>query len=547
MLMERASEFRRLRAPQEDAQKLIDPPWSALSEVVADNRQRLAQLDIDIQGRGASDLAATARHALIQQAAEYTRPYRDVADRLRNPSAGAPLVLSGHQPQLFHSGVWYKNFVLGGLARRLGGVGIHLLIDSDLCRSASIRVPTGPRERPSAQAVPYDEPAAEVPYEERQIRDAATLASFDQRVAALIQPLVREPLVQSLWALVKQRNPSQTNLGLRLAQARHALEQTWSNETLELPQSAVCQLPEFAWFVCHILAHLPRFWTAHNDALAAYRAAHRLRNRAQPVPDLAESDGWLEAPFWIWSAADPRRRPLFARQAADELQITDREAFMTALPLSADRDAAAAVDTLLELPSRRIKIRTRALATTLFARLMLSDVFLHGIGGAKYDQVTDEIARQFFGFELPQFATVSATLRLPISHEQTDPLQESQLRQQAREMRYHPERYVNVNGPLSPEDARAVAQLIKAKLHWIRTPKTRDNARERHVAITGANQALQSYLSSVRDNVERRCEELAERKRAGGILASREYSFCLHPREHFEQLLLDDPPLVPYS
>ena len=35
MLMERASEFRRLRAPQEDGQKLIDPPWSALSEVVA--------------------------------------------------------------------------------------------------------------------------------------------------------------------------------------------------------------------------------------------------------------------------------------------------------------------------------------------------------------------------------------------------------------------------------------------------------------------------------------------------------------------------------
>ncbi|HEY3392210.1 MAG TPA: hypothetical protein VGK58_05865 [Lacipirellulaceae bacterium] len=543
--MERASEFRRLRAPQEDGQKLIDPPWSALSEVVADNRQRLAQVDVDIQGRSAADLAATARHALIHQAANYTSLYRDVADRLRNPSAGAPLVLSGHQPQLFHAGVWYKNFVLGGLSRRLGGVGIHLLIDSDLCRSASIRVPTGPRERPRAQAVPYDEPAAEVPYEERQIRDEATLASFDKRVTAVIQPLVPEPLVRSLWPLVTQRNRAQTNLGLRLAQARHALEQTWSNHTLELPQSAVCQLPEFAWFVCHVLAHLPRFWTAHNDSLAAYRAAHRLRNRAQPVPDLTESDGWLEAPFWIWSASDPRRRPLFARQSADELQITDREAFRIALPLSADRGAAAAVEKLLELPARRIKIRTRALATTLFARLVLSDMFLHGIGGAKYDQVTDEIARQFFGFELPQFATVSATLRLPISHERMDALQESKLRQQAREMRYHPERYVTVNGPLPPEDARAVAQLIKAKLHWIRTPKTRDNARERHVAIAGANQALQPYLTKIRDHVERRREELAERKRAGGILASREYSFCLHPREHFEQLLLDDPPLVP--
>ena len=44
---------------------------------------------------------------------------------------------------------------------------------------------------------------------------------------------------------------------------------------------------------------------------------------------------------------------------------------------------------LAELSSRGIKLRTRALTTTLFARLVLSDMFLHGIGGAKYDQVTD--------------------------------------------------------------------------------------------------------------------------------------------------------------
>jgi hypothetical protein len=419
------------------------------------------------------------------------------------------------------------------------------LIDSDLCRSASIRVPTGPRERPRVEAVPYDEPAAEVPYEERPIRDEAALASFGQRVAELIRPFVREPLVRSLWPHAIERNPAQTNLGLRLAQARHALEQTWGNDTLELPQSAVCQLPEFAWFVCHVLAHLPRFWSAHNDALSAYRAAHRLRNRAQPVPDLTESDGWLEAPFWIWSTADPRRRPLFARQSADELQITDREAFAIALPLAADRDAAAAAEVLLHLPSRGVKIRTRALATTLFARLVLSDMFLHGIGGAKYDQVTDAIARQFFGFELPQFATVSATLRLAIAYEPGSPPQESQLRQQSRAMRYHPERFVNVNGTLPPEESPLVAQLIETKMRWVRTPKTRDNARERHAAITGANQALQPYLTKMRVNLERQREEMAERKRATGILASREYSFCLHPRDHFERLLLDDPPLVP--
>jgi hypothetical protein len=172
-------------------------------------------------------------------------------------------------------------------------------------------------------------------------------------------------------------------------------------------------------------------------------------------------------------------------------------------------------------------------------------MFLHGIGGAKYDQVTDDLARQFFGVELPQFATVSATLRLPIAHEDTNSAREIQLRQQAREILYHPEHFTSANGPLPADEITTVAAIVENKRRWVHTPKTRDNARERHRAIVAANHALQPYLTNLRSKVERQREELAERKRAGSILASREYSFCLHPRQHFEHLLLDEPPLVP--
>jgi hypothetical protein len=544
--MERASEFHRLRAPQEDGQKLIDPPWSTLPEVVARNRQRLAEADYDVQGRSLRELAESGRLALVKRAITYTSNYRDLSTRLKSLQfdSDTPFILSGHQPQLVHPGVWYKNFVLGGLARQLNGVGIHLLIDSDLCRSVSIRVPTGAADEPRVEAVPYDEPSAEVPYEERTIRDRATLASFADRALALIQPLVREPIVESMWPLMLERNAGQSNLGLRLAQGRHAYEARWHNDTLELPQSAVCQLSEFAWFVAHLLAHLPRFWSAHNDALAAYRRAHRMKNRAQPVPDLVESDGWLEAPFWIWSHDDPRRRPLFARQSAHEMVITDRRSRTFELSLTADGESAQAVEQLMELANRGIKIRTRALATTLFARLVLSDLFLHGIGGAKYDQVTDQIARQFFGFEPPEFATVSATLRLPIVHERVNAMQDRELARQSRELQFHPERFTNLNGVMSYQAETGVAQLIEEKRRWIELAKTPQNAQQRHVAIAATNEALQVHLRSVRSQLEQQREELARRKRANAILESREYSFCLYPRRHFEYLLLDDPVLA---
>ena len=546
MLMERASEFQKLRAPQENGEKLIDPSWQLLPEVVERNRRRLAEADYDVQGRSLGELSHSARQALVRQAIAYTSRYRNVPSRLDGvrSSVDAPFILSGHQPQLFHPGVWYKNFVLGGLARQLDGIGIHLLIDSDLCRSVSVRVPTGSVEEPRVEAVPYDAPSAEVPYEERAICDPAMFASFADRVVQWMEPLVRDPMVESMWPLTLERNSGQTNLGLRLAQGRHAYEATWPNDTLELPQSAVCQLTEFAWFVAHILAHLPRFWSAHNDALAAYRQAHRLRNRAQPVPDLAESNGWLEAPFWIWSGDDPRRRPLFARQTAHEMLISDRGLRTFTLALSADGEAQRAVEQLMELAASGIKIRTRALATTLFARLVLSDLFFHGIGGAKYDQVTDQIAQQFCGFEPPQFATVSATLRLPITYDRVNRMHGRDLNQQVRELRFHPERFVNLNGAPSIRESPGVAELIAEKRRWIELTKTPENAKRRHVAITMANEALQKHLAPLHCQLEAEREVIERRRRAHAILESREYSFCLFPRRHFEPLLLDDPPLL---
>src|SRR6478672_8817159 len=145
MLMERAREYRALRAPAGDAETLIDPPWDALPDTLARNQHDLTAVEYDVQGKSLADLSRSARSRLREAAICYTEQYRGVPERWRklHSNSAVPFILSGHQPELFHPGVWYKNFVLGALAQKLEGVGIHLLIDSDTCRTASIRVPTG--------------------------------------------------------------------------------------------------------------------------------------------------------------------------------------------------------------------------------------------------------------------------------------------------------------------------------------------------------------------------------------------------------------------
>ena len=53
-------------------------------------------------------------------------------------------------------------------------------------------------------------------------------------------------------------------------------------------------------------------------------------------------------------------------------------------------------------------------------RLFVGDVFIHGIGGAKYDRITDGLIRRYYQVEPSNMACVSATLLLDLPHDGAD-------------------------------------------------------------------------------------------------------------------------------
>lgn len=521
--------YRRYRAPREDRSALVEPPFEQVPALVAGNRQQRAAAHYDFHGKSLEELSRQARQELLAEARAWTARYRAVPAPADTPADC--LVLAGHQPHLFHPGVWFKNFALGHVARKQGATAINLVIDSDTMKSPSVLVPTGSVDRPAVVPVPLDQPGPPVPYEERRVLDRALFRSFSRRAAQALAPLVRDPLVCAYWTLVEERLRHTDNLGQCLAESRHQWEGQWGLATLEVPQSRVCSLPAFAWFAAHLLAELPRFVAIHNAALAEYRRIHRIRSTAHPVPALAIEDSWHEAPFWIWTAENPQRRRLYVRVERQSLTLSDRAGLEEVLPMPGG-ELGPAVQRLLDLSQRGIKLRSRALATTLFARLVLGDVFIHGIGGAKYDQVTDAIIARFFGIVPPAILVISATLQLPIARR---PVTQEDVRRvvlRLRELTWHPEKALRWDE--LPDRASAEA-LVAAKRRWIETPQTPDNARTRCREIRRINAALQAWLGSERQALEAQRAELAQALRAEAILGSREYCFCLYPAEVLRQ------------
>ncbi len=533
-----------LKTPPTSGARLIEPPLERVGELLAANRLGLEQGGCcDLQGLPLAELAAGARRQLVAAALEYSRSYRDLPDPPAEPAA---VLLAGHQPELFHPGVWLKNFVLGELARRHEGVAVNLVIDGDTIKSSSLRVPGGSASEPTVEGVPFDRPSAEIPFETRSIQDAELFASFGRRAAERIAPLVADPLVRDFWPLAIDVARRTSNLGQCLSQSRHQWEGRWGLTTLELPQSRLCCLEAFHRLTAHLLAHLPRFWDVYNTALAEYRREHGIRSHAHPAPELASEDSWLEAPYWIWADDNPLRRRAFVAQRGDELILTDREGLEIPLSLAPESDSDAGIEQLAALARRGIRLRSRALLTTLAARLLFGDLFLHGIGGAKYDRLTDTIIERFFCVQPPAYMVVSGTLHLPIAHERVTIADLRRAEQQLRELQFHPERFLADAGVRPTDrDGAATARLIEEKRHWIEQTVAPADARRRCRAIRRANESLQPRLAERRAELTARAESQARRLRAEAVLSSREYGFCLYPEKIFSGFLLEFPAAKP--
>jgi hypothetical protein len=526
----RRVEFRRFAAPGADRAALVDPPWEGVGGLIAANVQGKQQLAAcHVAGRTLADLAQEARADLLAAARRWTAVYRDVPPAAENPRG--PILLAGHQPELFHPGVWFKNFALGTLAQRHGATAVNLLIDSDTIKGASLPVPGGTVENPHREMIPLDCPQPAIPYEERQVVDEAEFADFGRRVAEQMAALVPRPLIADYWPMVLERRRQTDRLGYCLAQARHQLEGRWGLRTLEVPQSWVCESQPFRWFVVHLLAEAERFREVYNQAVGEYRRAHRIRSASHPVPDLARDGPWIELPLWIWTAQRPERRRLFVRREGGGLAVSDRRGLEFRVPWKQGGDAAAGVEALAESSRRGVRIRSRALGTTLWARLALGDLFLHGIGGAKYDQVTDRLIERFFGMEPAGILVLSATLYLPLAAPHGMAEQVRAIRRQLRDLVFHAELAIH------PPPSHEAGELLAAKRRWIDTPQTAENAYQRWRSLREINAALQPWVAGRRQRLLASLAAAEHALRAEKVLCWREYGFCLYPEKILQEFL----------
>lgn len=246
-----------------------------------------------------------------------------------------PVVMSGHQPVLWHAGILAKLLAIAELGRATGSATAWIIADMDEVDPTTVRVPQGRGQDAAARTVRIlqgDPPAPGVPS-----------AALEPR-----RPAPADPALPGLAQLLGAHADERT---LALQVGRAVIDLACERFGLDAPVVITCSqlVATDAWRTL-----LDAMQRDPAGCVAAFNRAAAAHPEARVRPLVAEG-GRLELPLW-------RVRPNQAR-----------------LPVFADE--------LVAVPEG--ELRPRALAMTAILRSALCDLFVHGTGGGLYDRVTE--------------------------------------------------------------------------------------------------------------------------------------------------------------
>lgn len=471
-----------------------------------------------------------ARRELLAVARDETGRGDDVSVLSADPAA--PVLVTGHQPELYHPGVWVKGFVVDAVCRAAGVVGVNLTVDADLA-SRVVDVPAFTSDgRWWRSRVILPGIRAGLPWSSQPPLDhAAWRALFDALRRSLV-PSLHGVLGDFVACALKARGVREARtLAESLLWARRA----WEGEHgppryLELPVSAMCDTVAFHAFAASLLSRMPDFWQAYNACLADYRRRQHVRTGAHPMPDLRRRDALWEAPFWCLHP-DGTRAGLFIEREMAGWRVRSRDASFGRL-----EDAAVDAwphDLRAMLARGGAALRPRAITLTMFTRRVLADVFVHGVGGARYERVGDAVAARFFRDASAPWAVASATLCVS-THDGTDATEGVEsarvVGQQLRDLHYNPQRFALSNDATAARKRTLVAAIALA---------SGDEKRRLNRALDEVDDDLRVRLAPARAALVERlaAAEVADASRAA--LHWRGYPFVLFRPARLRGLVAD--------
>lgn len=365
---------------------------------------------------------------------------------------------TGHQPDFHHPGILAKDLLIHRLSKELNGLPLHIIVDTDQFhinftypilvtknQARLVNLSLGQKNSSIYNSVHITDGMKEMISQELK----NCLNSLHEFIHIDQYNYCKSKIIEILDGIENSQDIQNVSEKLRL--------EFLQENQIQIPiirVSELIQTKAFINMVQKIKNRQSEFVSKFNHHLHEYRKLHKIKNIAQPIPEL----GLEELPFWILSQKTETREPL---KANDDLTSH------TILP--------------------------RAITLTMFIRLFISDFFVHGTGGGRYEDVSNHLIQDFFEIQPSPYIVCSSTMRLSTREkfEHIDfNLQE--LDTKLREIQYSPEKLLGKDHPLAVQKLECFQKMKEPSA----------NKKEIHQSIVDLNQKMGELLSHCRKQLE---------------------------------------------
>ena len=474
-------------------------------------------------------IVETGRNELLKAAAEYTK-------RITGKVPGLPtnreVVATGHQAVWHHCGILAKNYVAQVLARQVGGCCLHLVLDHDLYDTEL--------------ALASEVASGEILINEVSIEEKRGTLSLELRPAPAFEQLRQfldsingsdHHFCNAVWQ--ECDNPcflgnACLNVADTVTSLQSMLYSSLGIEMLYLPVSLMSESNLFMAFVVSIMRNAGTFANAYNDAIE-YKGGGRKGRSVKLLKSLnVDSEKMMaELPFWLVTSSGERfTLNVLIEQSGRIVFGTDSNASCT-FSLTGDLEP---VDALREcLIAGNLRLRPKAVALTLFVRLNLCDFFVHGVGGAAYEAVTDRMIENYYGFSVSHYGVATASVLLSMRYRRDKEfLGPEELKTKIRKMRFSPECFLEESSIEEP----IVRGMVNAKRKLIEVSRdTSLTNMERRTAwskIRRVNERLVQYVQPTLVQVREQLTFACQQK---DILSNRDFFFGFFTKEKLIEFL----------
>jgi len=479
------------RVPTADVEYLFHPPREEASQLIGSNHSLLESCDFKISDVSFRDLRSAARNRIAETAG-------------RGVSEGLRIVVGAHQPGFHGPGILYKHRVLQELSQ--DNLSVNFVVDSDVCEGVSVRMPCRRGRGVGLKEVTAFPSLGPIVFEELPVPPKREVDARYDEIEKLLESLEAEEMLSSfrdflaVHERVYREGDSAAKTLTRYRQGYYPTPHVMDNSISTISESA-----EFLAYACDIIRKIENFHVAYNSSLSEHRHLHRIRNPVNPFPDLKREGNLWELPFWGVDANGARHKLSACGEGAEQRILTDKGA-RDGLPV--EREALAS-----------LRIRPRAVCLTLFLRLFVADLFVHGVGGGNYDRVTDRIIQAHYGASAPAYVVCSRTKFPPSDRTVALERRAAELRQRLRQMEHNPEKFATNGDPLAEEALRILLSESGPKPSAEQHSRLRDTRRTLLKRIKPKMELVRNELAEVEDVLRREA-----------ALHRRDFPYFLYPR-----------------